>query len=225
MKGKDWYDILAPEMFNNVKLAETPAIDPKMVIGRTIESNVAELTGQANNYYMNIKFKIINIEGNIANTNFWEFSCAKEHLFRIIRKRSQKVRTISNVITKDGVKLQMVSLAILNRNTDIEIQRKVRALIVEELEKRTKETDLNNLIRSISSGILQKEIRKLGNKIYPIRFSEIERIEVLDMGKDEPESTKIVKEKKQDTFQEPESQEEEPDQDTDEPKPPANEEE
>ena len=30
--------------------------------------------------------------------------------------------------------------------------------------------------------MLQKEIRKLGNKVYPVRFSEIERIEVVKPG-------------------------------------------
>jgi small subunit ribosomal protein S3Ae len=182
LKGKDWYVILAPKMFSETQMAETPAIDPKVLVGRTVESNVSELLGQPDKYYMNLKFKITGIEGGNANTQFHGYSCAKEHLFRIIRKRSQKVRAISDIETKDGWKLHVVSLVILNRNTDIEIRRKVRKIMVSGLEESASNADIGTFIRSITSGVLQKDIRKLGNKVYPVRFSEIESIAVKKAG-------------------------------------------
>jgi len=189
MKGKDWYVILAPSMFSETQMAETPAIDPKVLVGRTVESNVSELLGQPDKYYMNLKFKITGVNDHNASTRFHGYSCAKEHLFRIIRKRSQKVRAITNVETKDGWKLQVVSLVILNRNTDIEVRRKVRKIMVSGLMESAKNAGMDSFIRSITSGVLQKEIRKLGNKIYPVRFSEIERIEVLKPGSQESAET------------------------------------
>jgi small subunit ribosomal protein S3Ae len=163
-------------------MAETPAIDPKVLVGRTVESNVSELLGQPDKYYMNMKFKVTKVDGSNATTQFHGYSCAKEHLFRIIRKRSQKVRAISDVETKDGWKLHVVSLVILNRNTDIEVRRKVRKIMVSGLEESAANSGIDAFIRSITSGVLQKDIRKLGNKIYPVRFSEIERIEVKKTG-------------------------------------------
>jgi len=185
MKGKDWYVILAPKMFSETQMAETPAIDPKVLVGRTVESNVSELLGQPDKYYMNLKFKITGVNDHNASTRFHGYSCAKEHLFRIIRKRSQKVRATTNVETKDGWKLQVVSLVILNRNTDIEVRRKVRKIMVSGLMESAKGSGMDSFIRSITGGVLQKDIRKLGNKIYPVRFSEIERIEVLKAGSQE----------------------------------------
>jgi ribosomal protein S3AE len=183
LKGKDWYVILAPKMFGETPLAETPTVDPKSLIGRTVESTASELLGQPDKYYMNMKFKINKIvDDNKAITQFHGYSCAKEHLFRIIRKRSQKVRAISNIETKDGWRLQVVSLVILNRNTDVEIRRKVRKIMVSGIAENASRADIDTLIRSITSGILQKDIRKLGNKVYPVRFSEVESIEVIKAG-------------------------------------------
>ena len=174
---------MAPKLFAEAELVETPALDPNVIIGRTIETNLAELIGQPDKYYMNLKFKVSNVEGNRAYTEFHGYSCAKEHLFRIVRKRSQKVRAVNEVETKDGWKLQIVSLVILNRNTDAEIKRKVRKIMFSEIEKTAKDMTLSALIKSITSGALQKEVRKKGNRVYPIRFSEIEGIEVMKAGK------------------------------------------
>ena len=58
--------------------------------------------------------------------------------------------------------------------------------MVSGIEESAKNSDINAFIRSITSGILQKDIRKLGNKIYPIRFSEIESIEVKKQGENSP---------------------------------------
>ena len=96
--------------FGETQMAETPAIDPKVLVGRTVESNASELLGQPDKYYMNLKFKIKEVNDHDALTCFHGYSCAKEHLCRIIRKRSQKVRAIVEVETKDGWRLQMVSL-------------------------------------------------------------------------------------------------------------------
>jgi len=169
-------------MFGGDQLAETPAIDPRSLSGRTIETNLAELLGQPDKYYMNLKFKVDRIDDNKAYTHFHAYSCAREHLFRIVRKRSQKVRVASDVETKDGWKLQVVSLVVLNRNTNLEIQKKVRKIMVSGIAERAGESDIDTFIRSITSGILQKDIRKLGNRVYPIRFSEIESIEVKKTG-------------------------------------------
>jgi len=182
MKGKDWYVILAPSMFSQSQLAETPAMDPRMLVGRTIESNLAELMGQPDKYYMNVKFRIEKVEGNKAYTRFDGYSCAREHLFRIVRRGSQKVRAVADVETTDGWKLQVISLFILNRNTDTEVKRKVRKLLFNEMVERAKQSSIDDFVLSVAGGILQREARKLGNKIYPIRFSEIESIEVKKAG-------------------------------------------
>jgi ribosomal protein S3AE len=181
-KGKDWYVILAPKAFGGNTIAETPTLDPKSLIGRIVDVNLADLTGKSSKFYINMRFRINGIEDKNALTLFNGYYCLREHLFRAVRKRSQKVRTINNVETKDNWLLQVTTLIILNRNTDVTVQKKERKLIRDHLEDFARKSSLEDFVKATINGIIQKHIRKTGSKIYPVRFSEIESIEVLKTG-------------------------------------------
>ena len=181
-KGKDWYIVLAPRNFGGNVIAETPVLDPKMLLGRSIDVNMADLTGKASKFYMNLKFRINGIEGKNASTEFSGYYCLREHLFRVVRKRCQKVRTVDNVETKDNWKLQVTTLIILNRRTNAKVETMERKLISDYLRGFANNSGIEDFVKATINGIVQKHIRKEGSRIYPVRFSEIESIEVLSPG-------------------------------------------
>ncbi|RLG34478.1 30S ribosomal protein S3ae, partial [Methanosarcinales archaeon] len=43
-KAKQWYTVLAPKMFGEVKAGETVADEPSKLIGRRIEMTLGDLT-------------------------------------------------------------------------------------------------------------------------------------------------------------------------------------
>ena len=165
-------------------LSETPTTDPKAIIGRNIEVGLDELTGNPNKYYMKFKFKIERIEDKKAYTSFNGYSTSREYLFRVVRKRAQKVRIINNIETKDEWKMQVTTLAILNRNADTGIQKKVRLKIESVLNENAKKLSIEDFIKSITSNSIQQNLKKIGSKIYPVRFIEIEKLEVIKAGKE-----------------------------------------
>jgi small subunit ribosomal protein S3Ae len=122
-KGKDWFVILAPEIYGKTVLSETPATDPKALIGRIIEISFAELSGNPSKFYMKLMFRIEKVDGKKALTQFNGYAAARDYLFRVVRKRTQKIRIISNMETKDKWKLQITALAVLNRNTETGVQK------------------------------------------------------------------------------------------------------
>jgi len=178
-KGKDWFVISAPKMFNGMVLAETPAIDSSAIIGRNIRVNVSQLTGQASKYYMNLEFKIDNVDGKNASTVFDGYSSTRDYLFHVVRKKTDKVRHVRDVDTKDGWKLQVIALLILNRKTDAKVKSKIRKIIDEQLDAAAKRSGIDGFVKDVVAGSVQKEMKRLGNKVYPVRFSEIESIEVV----------------------------------------------
>ncbi len=169
-------------MFRESLLAETPCINPKTLIGRTVSINLAELINQESKYYMNMKFKIDRVEGKNAYTRFNGYHTAKDRLFRVVRKKLQKVRTMDTINTKDNWKIQITMTTILNRNTDAKVQKKVRKSIEDFLKKNGEKSTVDDIIRSVISGSIQKNIKKFGSKIYPVRFTEVEKIEVIKPG-------------------------------------------
>ena len=56
---KQWYNILAPEQFDRVKLGTTPADNPEKLIGRTIETTLGAISGNPNQNHIKLKFKVV----------------------------------------------------------------------------------------------------------------------------------------------------------------------
>lgn len=160
-------------------LAETPAIDPKSIIGRVTEISVPEITGDQSKYYMKLYFRVNKVDGENAYTKFYGYKCVREYTLRMVRKRAQKIKVVNEMETKDKWKLQTTTLAILNRKTDITIEKKVRDFIFKFLANKAKLLSNDEFVHNVINNNIQKEIKKLGSKIYPVRFCEIERIEVI----------------------------------------------
>ena len=166
-------------MFNEMVLAETPTTDPATLVGRNVEIGVPEILGQPQKYYMKLYFKITDVDTKNAYTRFNGYATTREYLYRVVRKRNQKVESTDTFDTRDGWKLQITSMAILNRNTDSKIQKKVRTIMVGHIAEAAKKSGTDDLVKRVLEGSLQKEIRKLGSKVYPVRFCEVSKIEVM----------------------------------------------
>ena len=104
-------------MFGEIQIAETPATDPKYMVGRSIEVSAAELINQPK-FHMKLYFKIVSLNGKRAFTKFNGFGVTKEYLFRMVRKRTSKLNIINEVETKDKWKLQMTTITVLNRKAE-----------------------------------------------------------------------------------------------------------
>jgi small subunit ribosomal protein S3Ae len=179
-KGKDWFAILTPKMFNENFITETPTTDPKTLMGRNLEVNVSDLLKQPQKYYMKLVFKIDNIDDKEKRvyTRFNGYFVSKEHVYRVVRKRIQKVESVIYVETSDKWKLQISSIVILNRNTESEVQRKVRKHVESFIKEQASKLSIDDFVKLVVNGVLQMKIKKSGTKIYPVRFSEITKIEV-----------------------------------------------
>lgn len=178
-KGKDWFNILAPREFGAKVLGQTPATDPKSLIGRNMEVGVPDITGDNNKYYMKLSVKITQIEGKTCLTAFNGLDCTRDHLLRMVRKRNQKVESIVDVATKDGWVLRIKPWTILNGKPVATVETKVRHMVSGFFNDFAKKSDMGEIVRKILTTELQMMIKKSGSKIYPVRFSEIARIKVL----------------------------------------------
>lgn len=165
-------------MFESRQIGETPTTDAKLLPGKTIEVSLPELGGPGQKFYVKLKFKVDKLEGTRATTKFHGLSLMNEHMYRIVRKRMQKVELITYVNTKDGWKLQLTFIAMLNRNTNSSVQTQVRVASEKFLKEFASQNTIDDFVKSVTAGSLQHNVRKMGNKIYPIRFSEITKIEV-----------------------------------------------
>lgn len=178
-KGKDWFTIFSPKSFGGNVIAETPATDPKTLTGRSIEVSLSEILGQRGKDHQKLKFKVDRIDGKSVHTKFSGYMCIRESISRIVRKRLQKIEIIGDVKTKDGWVLQISSIAVMNSNVEKNIQRKVRAWVSNQMVETAGKSGIDEFVKLVMAGTMQYKMKKQGSKIYPVRFFEIIKIEIV----------------------------------------------
>ncbi len=181
--NKEWYQIIAPPVFGSKVIGETPAFDPKNLIGRTYEASLVELTDDLTKFYIKVKLKIYKIDGYKAYTKFVGHEIMRERVYRLVQRRSERVDVIKDIKLKDGTEIRFKVLLILLRNTSNSINTSVRKRTEEILEEFSKNADLNSVIDGIVKGEIAKKIKEDIRKIYPVGAVEIRRTEIKKEGK------------------------------------------
>lgn len=144
--------------------------------------SLAELMGQPAKHYMRMFFKIEGLEGKRLTTRFCGFLLSKEQIFRIVRKRTQKIEMIYTFETRDKWVIQATAIVVLNRKAEASVEKKMRHAVEAFLIEKAASMGIDDFMKLVINNVFQTGIKKMGNKIYPVRFSEIAKIEVIKVG-------------------------------------------
>lgn len=179
IKGKEWFTIIAPKIFDEKEIGTTLASEPKNLVGKRIIIGLIELTNDLSKYYMKIRFKIDRVEGNRAMTRFDGLECLRDYLSRMVVRRVRRIDFIQDSMTKDGVKIRVKGLAVASRKIKSSIEKTVRNKIKEIVKNETENSTLDEFIKKVISNELKSKILLEIRKIYPTRNFEFGKIEVL----------------------------------------------
>ena len=178
LRGKDWYQIVAPKFFGDFVIGETPAMDSNQLIGRVIETSLTDFTGDPSKYYLKLYFKIKKIEENKAITEFLGHDCTRDYLARIVRKRTTRIDT-NDIIELVDKKMRVKSIAISNRHVSRSLEIKIRKMLRDNIREMLRELKTEEFIKEMIGGKIQQNIRKTISKVYPLRFFEFRKTEVI----------------------------------------------
>ncbi|MFQ5892536.1 MAG: 30S ribosomal protein S3ae, partial [Candidatus Methanofastidiosia archaeon] len=179
VRNKNWYPILAPKMFGNQIIGETPSNDPKKVVGRTIETSLRDLTGDFKKGHIKLNFKVSKVEGNKASTEFISHEISRSYMRSQIRRRNTKIEGIVDVKTKDDKSLRVIVAGIaFKRATDIQ-ERSVRKKICETIENAAKNLTLEQFIQELVLSKVASDAFNKAKKIFPLRRVEVVKAKVL----------------------------------------------
>ncbi|MCQ2084725.1 MAG: 30S ribosomal protein S3ae [archaeon] len=187
-KSKEWYNIHAPRMFNETVIGETPSIDPEFVIGRQAEVTVQDLTGDFSKMHIKLRFKVCDVDGHEAKTEFMGHDLTSDYVRRLTRRKKTKTDHVVDVTTADGFVLRLKTMSIADRRIQASQEEGMRAAIHEYLVAYGAQNKLADVIKAIISGDMAKDTAKACHAIIPIKRIEIRKSEVLARGEGEPES-------------------------------------
>jgi len=157
-KKKRWFDIIAPKIFNEKIIGDTPAEKPELLIGRIASISVYELTNDIKRQQAYINFRICDVQASRALTEIVGHGIKPSYLGRFLRRNSTKIAVIQDITTKDGKKARLQSVIITYGRIPYaaanSIREEVSALMKEFSSKKSfeefvKDAALGNYIDSI----------------------------------------------------------------------------
>ncbi|MEE3309903.1 MAG: 30S ribosomal protein S3ae, partial [Candidatus Thermoplasmatota archaeon] len=102
-KAKRWYTIRAPRQPWNFKvIGETLGEEDELLIGRMYEITQQEVDGDFTKMNVKLKFRVTEVLGQDAITEFAGHEVLKDHVRRQVRRYRGKVDDVIDAITVDG---------------------------------------------------------------------------------------------------------------------------
>lgn len=177
-KAKNWYQIQAPSLFDNVPISETLSDKPDSLIGRVTQISMQDLTNDFRKSHIKLFFKINKVEESTASTYFKGHTLTSDYLRRMIRRRKSRVDGVYDVETKDGAYLRVKPFAITEKRIQNSQKKLIRSVMKETIVNNGKAKTLNELLKEILEGRTGSEIYKNCKKFYPVKRVEIHKTEI-----------------------------------------------
>ena len=194
-KSKEWYNVLAPQMFNLARIGETLSSEPDTVVGRVATVTLQDLTGDFSKAHLKLKFKVRDVRGYDAYTEFIAHDMANDYVRRLSRRHRSKVDTVVDVKTADNYILRIKTMAVIDRRMQAGQRTGIRNITVETLREYTKNKSLAEVVKGMVTGELSRILASKCKPIVPVRRMEIRKSEVLKPG-DVKSVDEIIEEEK-----------------------------
>ena len=172
---KQWYNILAPEQFDRVKLGTTPADSPEKLIGRTLETTLGTISGNTNQNHIKLKFKVVEASADSAHTELIKHEISSDYLRSLIRRGASKIDLIMTVLTSDSYQVRIHPLAFTNKGVDHSQEKAVRKQMQSILISKSSSQTYDEFMEEISEGRLSLDLYNETKHIYPLRRVEIQK--------------------------------------------------
>ncbi|HYS99424.1 MAG TPA: 30S ribosomal protein S3ae [Thermoplasmata archaeon] len=185
-KAKAWYNLLAPEMFNKQLLGETPTDDPGKLVGRVTEVTVQDLTGDFSKMHIKLQFKVDQVQGQDALTQFIGHDMTSDYIRRLTRRKRTRTDLTVDVVTKDAWNVRVKPMAITDRRIQSAKQRVIRAIMAKVVRDVAAKQSIGEFVKGVISGDLAKTIALGCKPIHPVSRVEVRKSEVWAMGEIPP---------------------------------------
>lgn len=181
-KTKRWYTIHTPKMFGEAKIGETLASSPEGLLGRVVETTMKDLTGDISKQHVKLKFQITDVKGDKAYTKFKCQSLSRDYMRSQIRRKTTRVEGVTDVVTKDGSKLRVKTIALAIGRAQTAQEKAIRRIMSSKVLRAAKRATLDRFIQEVVLGRTSSEMYKAACKIYPLKRVEVRKVRVLASG-------------------------------------------
>ena len=172
-KAKSWFKVHVPDNLGKAYIGDTIANDAESVVGRIMTATIGEITNDYAKQHMKMSFKIANVTGDSAYTEFVGHEVTRDYLRSLVKRRSSRIDCIVPVTTKDNKKVRLTICCYTFARANISQEHAIRNAIMQAVAVQAQAWDLNTLLNGIVSGEISRDLFKAVKTIYPTRRVEI----------------------------------------------------
>ncbi|MCP3683160.1 MAG: hypothetical protein GY861_10755 [bacterium] len=176
---KKWCQIVAPKVFESALLGESLIVDPEVLVGRVIGTNLAAVSGNMRHQSITLKFMIIGIENGKAQTELIYYEMMPAAIKRLVRRGT--IRLDDSIIceTSDGKLLKIKPMLLTRSKTSSSKITALRNAMIDLLSKEVKKNTYETLAIAMISAKLQIGLKQALKKVYPLKSCEIKKVELV----------------------------------------------
>jgi len=180
-KIKKWYEVVAPELFEEKTISEIPGVDDKSLLNRVVKMSLADITGKfdENGLYTNVWLQIDAVNGNRALTRIKGYEMMRSYVKTVVRRRRTTVDDVFNIKTKDNVLLKIKPIIITAHRVSRSAQTGIRLAVRETAKKLASEKSFNEVMKALLFGLFANELKNTAKKIVPIDRAIVRRVDVM----------------------------------------------
>ncbi len=178
-KAKRWYTIRAPRQPWHFKvIGETLGEEDELLIGRMYEITQQEVDGDFSKMHVKLKFRVTEIIGQDAITEFAGHEVLKDHVRRQVRRYRGKVDDVIDAITDDGyyvrIKPFMITQGRVKTSQKQGIREACRNAVLQTAARNTWISLQKMMLSGELEQLIDKAVRKVANvKTIIIRKSQL----------------------------------------------------
>ncbi|RLG20010.1 30S ribosomal protein S3ae [Candidatus Micrarchaeota archaeon] len=177
-KSKQWYAVNAPEMFEGKKIADVVAAEDKLLMNRIVRVSLADMTGDMSQAYTLLDFRITDVKGKTAYTNFIGHELSRSYLRTLVRRRRNVINEVVDVSTKDQRQIRLKASIFTGTKLSTPTRTLLRNRVREEASKLAAESRYAQLVQELIFGKFASRLYNRINKLAPVRRVEIRKSEL-----------------------------------------------
>ncbi|MEM0445427.1 MAG: 30S ribosomal protein S3ae [Nitrososphaerota archaeon] len=176
---KSEYIIKAPPYFGERVIGLTFTDEPSKLLNRTTKVSLYTLTDDPTKQYLLVKFQIVRVTGNTAETIFYGHEYDREYLKSLLRRGSSRIDGFYDVETADGYRLRVQCTVFTQKRARSGKKTAIRHIMNNVVKAESKRLELGQLAQEMVLGKTASDIYNELKKILIPRHVGVVKSKVL----------------------------------------------
>jgi small subunit ribosomal protein S3Ae len=142
-KAKSWFKVYTPENLGKAYIGDTIANEPEVVVGRVMQTTLGEITNDYAKQNVKMKFRVANVAGDAAYTEFIGHELTRDYLRSLAKRRTSRIDCHVPVTTKDGKNVILTVTCYTLSRANLSQTHAIRGAITGFVAGLVKENDMN----------------------------------------------------------------------------------